>query len=354
MSQMIKVSRVRRFVYTENSRHGPCAGPDLFYRLHMNLRQLQTLCEIVDRGLKVTEAAQATHRSQSSATRQIRLLERQLGFSLFVRSRNKLLGITPQGEEILSIARRMLQDAENMLRIGKNVAHDQEGDFTIATSHTQVRYVLPPVIRQFIERYPRVRLSIRQGNTEQCCDLVALGKADLAICSDPIIVPHELVQIPCFWLYRSVITPRKHPLLRVKPLTLDALARYPLIAYGEAFSGRWIVNKTFADKGLSPRIVLSAVDADVSKVYVGMGLGIAIFANVAFDPKHDAHLRRIDARHLFKPSQLDLVLRRHTCLRTFVFDFIHMFAPKIERADIEQALFRKNAPLTPPTHLPEL
>lgn len=320
----------------------------------MNLRQLRTLCEIIDRGLRITDAAQATYRSQSGVTRQIQLLERELGFALFVRNRNKLLRVTPQGEEIVKVARRMLQDAENMLRIGRNVAQDEEGDFTIATTHTQVRYVLPPVIRRFIEEHPKVRLSIREGYPEQCCDHVALGKADMAICADPMNIPNELVQIPCFRLYRSVITPPKHPLLKVKPLTLEALARYPLITYGEAFSGGWIVNKTFADKGLTPRIVLSAVDADVSKVYVGMGLGIAIFASVAFDPKLDVHLRRIDARHLFQPSHLDLILRKHSYLRNFMLDFIRMFAPKLDRADIQEALFRKNTPLIPPTDLPEL
>lgn len=320
----------------------------------MNLRQLRTLCEIVDRGLRVTDAAQATYRSQSSVTRQVQLLERELGFELFVRNRNKLLRMTPQGEEILGIARRMLQDAESMLRIGRNLARDDEGEFTIATTHTQARYVLPPVIRRFIEAYPKVRLSIRQANPEQCCELVALGKADLAICADPMDTSNELVQIPCFRLYRSVITPPKHPLLRMKQLTLDALARYPLITYGEAFDGRWIVNETFAERGFRPRIVLSSVDADLSKVYVGMGLGIAIFASIAFDPKQDAHLRRIDARHLFKPSYLALAVRRHSYLRTFMLDFMHMFAPKIKRADIEEALFRKNAPLTPRMHLPEL
>jgi LysR family cys regulon transcriptional activator len=320
----------------------------------MNLRQLRTLCEVVDSGLRVTDAAQATYRSQSSVTRQIQLLERELGFELFVRNRNKFLRITPQGEEILGIARRMLHDAENMLRIGKNLARDEEGDFTVATTHTQARYVLPPVIRQFVEKHPKVRLGLRQGSSHQCCELVALGKADLAICSDPTNVPDELVQIPCFSLYRSVITPPKHPLLGIKPLTLEALARYPLITYGEAFNGRWIVNKTFADRGLHPTIVLSAVDADVSKVYVGMGLGIAIFVSVAFDPKQDAGLRCIDARHLFKPSYLNLIARRHSYLRTFVFDFIHIFAPKIERVDIEDALFRTNASVTPRMQLPEL
>jgi len=320
----------------------------------MNLRQLQTLCQVVDRGLKVTDAAHATYRSQSSVTRQVQLLERELGFALFVRNRNRLLRMTPQGEQIVSIARRMLQDAENMVRIGKDATHTAEGEFSIATTHTHARYVLPPVVRQFVGRYPQVKLAIRQGSPEQCYELVALGKADLAICADPMNIPGDLVQVPCYRLFRSVITPPKHPLLRTKPLTLEALARYPLITYGEGYSGRWIVTRTFAEKGLTPRIVLSAMDADVSKVYVGMGLGIAIFVTVAFEPKQDSYLRRIDARHLFKPSHLELIMRRQSHLRTYMYDFVQMFAPKVGRPDVEEALFSKGPVQTPRGYLPEL
>lgn len=320
----------------------------------MNLRQLTALCEVVDRDLRISHAAQATFRAQSTVTRQIQLLESELGFELFVRNRNKLLRLTPQGEEILQIARGMLRDAENMRRIGKNTAEDATGGFTIATTHTHARYVLPAVISEFIRKYPKVALSLRQGNPLQCCELVASGKADLAICTDPRDVAEDLAQIPCYRLHRSVITPRRHPLLRIKPLTLEALARYPLITYDQAFSGREVVNRTFADAGLSPTIVLSAADADVSKVYVGMGLGIAIFASVVFDPEQDAHLRRVDVRHLFKPGTLKLVFRRYSYLRTYMFDFIRMFAPRVDRTLVNEALFRKRAPYAARMTLPEL
>lgn len=320
----------------------------------MNLRQLKSLCEIIDRGLRISDAADATYRSQTSVTRQIQQLERELGFELFVRRRNKLLGVTPQGNEIVQIARRMLQDAENMRRVGKNLLNDEAGDFTIATTHTHARYVLPPVIRKFVEKYPAVRLSMRQGNPAECCQLVAQGKADLAVCSDPRDPPQEVVEIRCYKLYRSVITPLGHPLLQESPLTLEALARYPLITYDEAFSGRWIVNKTFADRGLNPRIVLSAADADVSKVYAAMGLGIAIFVTVAFDSKQDTDLCRIDARDLFKPSFLNVVLRRHTYLRSYMVDFMQMFAPGLSRDTVEEALFTRPQGLAVSVTLPEL
>lgn len=319
----------------------------------MNLRQLKTLCEVVDRGLRITDAAHATHRSQSSVTRQVQLLEKELGLELFVRKGNRLLRITPNGEEILGIARRMIQDAESMRRIGRNAAQDERGSFTIATTNFQAKYVLPPAIRTFLATYPQVKLSLRQGTPAECRDLVLLGKADLAICTAEDI-PDGIVALPCYRLYRSVMTPLRHPLLRVKPLTLEALARYPIITYDEAFSGSGIVNKTFADAGLKPNIVLSVVDADVSKIYVSMGMGIAISASVAFDAKQDVNLRCIDARHLFKPSDLSMVLRRHSHLRKFMFEFMHLFAPRIDRGDVEEVLFRKNAAPLPRTPLPEL
>lgn len=319
----------------------------------MNLRQLRALCEVVDHGLRISQAAQAIYRAQSSVTRQIQLLEEELGVELFVRSRNKLLRLTPQGEEIVRIARRMLRDAENMRRVGRDAAGAEEGEFRIATTHTHARYVLPPVIARFVRRHPHVRLSLRQGNPTQCCELVATGRADLALCTDPRESGPELVEIACYRLPRSVITPRSHPLLRMAPLTLEALARYPLITYDEAFSGRDVVDRTFAEAGLSPTIVLSAADADVSKVYVGLGLGIAIFASVVFDPRQDRHLRRIDARHLFPAGTLTLVLRRYALLREYMFDFIRVFAPHIERGAIEETLLRKrSAPAR--AQLPEL
>lgn len=320
---------------------------------NVNLRQLQVLCEIVDSGLSVTDAAQAIHRSQSNVTRQLQLLEKELGLELFARNRNKLLSLTPQAEEIVSLARRILQDAENVLRIARNMANDERGPFTIATTNFQARYVLPPAVDRFVEKYPKVRLSLRQGTPAQCYELLALGKADVAICAGENI-PEELAAIRCYRFYRSLLVPPGHPLLRVKQITLEALAEYPLITYDEAFSGASIIKKAFADKGLSPRIVLSAADADVSKIYVGRGMGIAIAASIAFDPKHDDNVRRIDARHLFKPSHLSIILRRHAHLRNFMVDFISMVAPKLDRRTVDEAVFRKNTPSVSRARLPEL
>lgn len=305
----------------------------------MNFRQLKAICEIVDSGLTVTGAAQATHRSQSSVTRQVQQLEDELGFKIFTRNRNKLMCLSPKGEEILLLARRMLQDAEDMKRIGRDAAEEKRGTLTIAMTHVQARYVMPPVIHRFMQQYPQVALSLRQGNPGQCCTLVAAGKADVAICSDPKDLPEGLVRLPCYTLHRSVITPRRHPLLRIKPLTLEALVRFPLITYDEAFTGRLVIDKAFTDRTLRPTIVLSASDADISKIYVGMGLGIAIFDSIAFDQRQDVDLRCIDARHLFEPSHLNLVIRRDGYLRSFMYSFIQMFAPRLTKQVVDDALF---------------
>lgn len=319
----------------------------------MNLRQLKTFCEIADRGFRITDAAHATHRSQSSVTRQIQLLEKELGCELFARKGSRLLGMTPHGREILEIARRVILETESMRRVGSNAAKSEHGTFTIATTNFQAKYVLPAAVRQFVATHPHVRLSLRQGSPGECRDLVSMGQADLAICA-PMDIPDTLVALTCYRLHRVVMTPPRHPLLRVKPLTLEALARYPLITYDEAFSGSGLVHKTFGDAGIKPNIVLSVVDSDVSKIYAGMGMGIAIAASVAFDPKQDAGLRCIDARHLFRPSDVSIILRRHSHLRTFMFDFIELFAPNLERGAIENALFRRSPVSAPRTTVVEL
>lgn len=210
-----------------------------------------------------------------------------------------------------------------------------------------------PAIAKFVAKYPKVRVSLRQGTPAQCYELLTSGKADLAICAGADI-PEELAHIRCYRFYRSILTPLRHPLLRIRPLTLEAIAQYPMITYDEAFSGASILRKAFSEKELTPNIVLSAVDADVSKVYVGMGLGIAIAATIAFDPKQDLKLRCIDARHLFKPSHLSLILRRNAHLRNFIVDFMTMVAPKIDRALIKETVFRKTARRNSRTALPEL
>lgn len=304
----------------------------------MNLMQLKALCEVLDHGLSISAASKSLFRTQPSITRQLQELEKELGFDLFVRQRNKLLGVTPQGEYIVAIARRMLADARNMQHVGEEVSKDGAGQFSIATTHTQARYTLPRVIRAFMADHPKVSLTLRQGTPAQCHDLVERGRADVAVCTETQTRSEEVTVIPCYGLSRSVVTPPGHRLLRAKSLTLQSIARYPIITYDEGFSARSIVDKAFADAGITPHVVLSAIDADVSKAYVEMGLGIAILATIAFDPKRDANLRRIDAKRLFPPSTLGIVVRRNNHLPRYMMDFMRLFAPALKRVDLRKAV----------------
>lgn len=318
----------------------------------MNLRQLATLCEVVDQGLKLSAAAERLHRSQPSITRQIQELEHELGTPLFLRKRNKILGLTPQGREILTSARRILRELNSIKSASEDTGSASCGEFTVATTHTQARYSLPHVIRQFKSEYPNVHLSLRQGTPVQCAELVARGAADIAICTETQDELEEVTAIPCYRLNRSVVVPRAHPLLKVKSLTLEVIASYPIITYAEGFSGRSVLNQAFSERGLSPNVVLSAIDADVSKAYVEMGMGIAILATIAFERRRDAELRSIDARHLFPASTLRVAVRRHGYLRPYMLTFIKMFAPNVTRATVERALGGERIPS--PRQLPEL
>lgn len=309
----------------------------------MNLKQLKALCEVIDCGYTISGAAQSMYRTQPSITRQIQELEKELGTKLFVRQRNKILGMTPQGREIEAIARRMLEDAKNMHRVSDDLSQVAAGEFSIATTHTQARYTLPPVIRKFMESHPRVKLTLRQGTPAQCYGLVAQGRADIAICTETQNQPEDVVVMPCYGLSRSVVTPPGHPLLRAKPLTLAAIAGYPIITYDEGFSARSIVDKAFADSSLTPNVVLSAIDADVSKAYVEMGLGIAILATIAFDARKDVNLRRLDAKRLLVPSTLGIVVRRNSYLRSYMIDFMRLFAPALKKSDVDDAVAGRRA-----------
>ena len=209
---------------------------------------------------------------------------------------------------------------------------------TIATTHTQARYSLPPVIKRFTARYPKVKLILRQGSPMQIAALVTSGEADIAIATEAIEQFQELVMLPCYQWNRCVIVPPKHPLLKLKKLTLEAINQYPIITYDFAFTGRSKINQAFADRGLEPNVVLTAIDSDVIKTYVELGLGVGILANMAFDAKRDKTLRSIDASHLFEPSTTRIGISRNNYIRGYIFDFIEMFAPHLDHASIQAKL----------------
>lgn len=304
----------------------------------MKLQQLRYLCEVANQGLNLSKAAEILHTSQPGISKQIRLLENELGVDIFVRNGKRVVETTPPGRAILEIAERMLRDAKNLKQVGQEFANEASGSLTIATTHTQARYALPSAIKHFTARYPKVRLVLRQGNPTQIAELVTSGVADIAIATEAIELFSELVMLPCYQWNRCVIVPSRHPLLKLKELTLEAIAEHPIITYDFAFTGRSKINQAFDAKGLVPNVVLTAIDADVIKTYVELGLGIGILAQMAFEPSRDRHLRAIDASHLFEPSTTRIGISRNSYLRKYVYDFIEMFAPHLDRTAVVAAM----------------
>ena len=304
----------------------------------MKLQQLRYLTEVVRRGLNVSEAAEALHTSQPGVSKQIRALEDELGIQVFARHGKRLVSVTEPGKAVISIAERILAEAQNLRRAGEEFANDALGTLTIAATHTQARYALPKAVAAFKRRYPRVELLIQQGNPTQICDQVSAGEADLGVATEMIALRPELISLPVYQWNRCVVVPPRHALLKAQPLTLDAIAAYPIVTYDFAFANRSLVNRAFEQRGLTPNVVLTAFDADVIKTYVELGLGVGIMARMAFDPHRDRHLRSIDASHLFPSSTTRLGIKRGAYLRRFAYDFIELFAPALTHDLVAKAV----------------
>ncbi|UJP04782.1 MAG: HTH-type transcriptional regulator CysB [Nitrosomonas sp.] len=304
----------------------------------MKLQQLRYLCETAHQNMNLSRAAKTLHTSQPAISKQIQMLEEELGVEILQRNGKRVVGITAPGQLIIQTATRMLRDADNLKRIAKEFSSEDSGTLTIATTHTQARYALPPVIQRFTARYPKVKLILRQGNPVQIATLVSSGEADVAIATEAIEHFHELVMLPCYEWNRCIVVPPKHPLLKRKPLTLEAINQYPVITYDFAFTGRSKINQAFAERGLEPNVVLTAIDSDVIKTYVELGLGVGILANMAFDAKRDKNLRAIDASHLFESSTTRIGISRNSYIRGYIFDFIEMFAPHLDHAAVQAKL----------------
>jgi LysR family cys regulon transcriptional activator len=304
----------------------------------MNLQQLRYLCAIVDNGLNVSDAAETLFTSQPGVSKQVRQLEDELGVQVFVRAGKRLASITPAGEAVVAAARRALKEIENLRSVGAEYKSEDEGTLAIATTHTQARYVLPRVVRDFLGRYPKVKLELHQGNPMQVALQTAHGDADVGIATEALASFPDLVTLPCYQWNRCVLVPRGHPLTKTKLLTLAALARHPIITYDFAFTGRSQINAAFDAEGLTPKVVLTALDSDVIKTYVELGMGVGIIAEMAFDPARDTAFERLDAGHLFAPSTTRLALRRGVFLRGYIYDFITLFAPALDRTTVDAAL----------------
>ena len=304
----------------------------------MNLQQLRYLCAVVDHGLNVSVAADALFTSQPGISKQIRQLEDELGVPIFIRQGKRLAALTAGGEVIVATARRALQELNNLKRVGAEFKSEDTGALAIATTHTQARYVLPPVLKRFSERYPKVRLLLHQGNPAQVAEQTQRADVDVGIATEALADYPGLVSLPCYTWNRCVLVPKGHPLGKVRPLTLEALARYPIVTYDFSFTGRSQINAAFASKGIEPNVVLTALDSDVIKTYVELGLGVGIVAQMAHDPARDTQFDKLDAAHLFAASTTRLALRRGVYLRGFVYEFITLFAPQFDRSAVDAAL----------------
>lgn len=311
----------------------------------MNLQQLRYLCAVVDHGLNVSDAAAALRTSQPGISKQILQLEEELGIEVFVRRGRRLATLTPAGRIVVATARKALAEIGNMTRIADEYRNEDAGTLAIATTHMQARYVLPNVLRAFAQRYPKVRLVLRQGNPRQVAEHTIAGDTDLGIATEALADYPELVTLPCYDWNHCVVVPRAHPLAKHRGrLALETLAQHPIVTYDSSFTGRSRISAAFAARGIEPNVVLTALDADVIKTYVELGMGVGIVAQMAFDPARDQRLARLDASHLFAPSTTRLALRRDAFLRGYVHAFIALFAPKYGRAAVDAALAGARVP----------
>ncbi len=304
----------------------------------MNFQQLKYLREVARCGLNISTAANVLHTAQPGISNQIRQLEDELNIQIFERNGKRLVGITQPGRAVLAMAERVLREIENIKQIGHEFTHDANGSLSIATTHTQARYALPPVIKTFKEQYPNIRLHIHQGNPTQIAQMVVSGAADLAIATEGMDEFEDIVVLPCYQWNHCLVAPPGLPILREEPLTLQAIAAYPIVTYELAFAGRMRINDAFSEVGLRPNVVLAAIDADVIKTYVELGLGVGLIANMAYDEKRDVNLRMRDVGHLFAPSTTRIGLRRGAHLRGFSYAFIELFASHLDRRTVDEAM----------------
>ena len=304
----------------------------------MKLQQLRYIWEVARHGLNVSATADSLFTSQPGVSKQIRQLEDELGVQIFQRSGKHLIDTTDAGAEVIEVAGRILGEVENIQRIAQEHSDASRGSLSIATTHTQARYVLPPTIKSFITRYPDVALHMHQGTPLQISELAVNRSVDFAIATEALELFDNLVMLPCYRWNRSIIVPDGHPLTQVHPLTLKAISEYPIVTYVFGFTGRSQLDDAFAKAGLEARVVFTAVDADVIKTYVRLGLGVGIAATLAYNAEDDAGLRALDATHLFDYSVTKIGFRRGTFLRSYMYDFIRLFAPHLTRELVDCAV----------------
>jgi LysR family cys regulon transcriptional activator len=304
----------------------------------MNFQQLRTVREVARRNFNLTDAGVALFTSQPGVSRQIRELELELGVDIFERNGKRLTGLTGPGKAISKIIDRLLLEAENLRNAVAEHANRANGTLTVATTHTQARYALPQAVQAFRLAFPDVRIVLQQSSPEHIADWVSSGRADIGIATEGLTQFDDLVSFPCYRWGHLIVLPEGHPLLTRSPISLADLASYPLITYDLGFAGRSHIDDAFNNAQLKPDIVLTAMDSDVIKQYVSLGLGVGIVAAMAFDHGRDKGLRAVEASHLFAPNVTRLAVRKRAYLRSYAYSFIEQFVPGLTREEIESAV----------------
>lgn len=310
---------------------------------NLNFQQLRSVREAVRCGFNLTEAARALHTSQPGVSRQIRELEEELGVPLFARAGKRLTGLTSPGSYLMPIIERVLLESDNLRQAGQEFVGQQDGRLSVAATHSQARYAMPLAVQEFRGLFPGVKLHLHQGSPKQIAQMLLDGEAEVGVATEALGDYPQLVALPCYRWTHSVIVPPDHPLLDA-PLTLEILAQYPLITYDTGFTGRTRIDAAFENSGVAPQIVLTAMDADVIKTYVQLGMGVGIVAGMAYEAERDTQLRAVDAGTLFGINTTKLAVRRGSYLRGYVYAFIEAFSPTLTRSVVDAALDVDPAP----------
>ncbi|WP_318511395.1 HTH-type transcriptional regulator CysB [Photobacterium leiognathi] len=308
----------------------------------MKLQQLRYIVEVVNHNLNVSSTAESLYTSQPGISKQVRLLEDELGIQIFERSGKHLTKVTPAGEDIVRISRDILSRVESIKAVAGEHTHPEMGTLNIATTHTQARYALPSVIQGFTARYPKVSLHMHQGTPAQIADAVGKGRSDFAIATEALHLYQDMIMLPCYHWNRSIVVRSDHPLATKNNITIHDLATYSLVTYVFGFTGRSELDSAFNRSGLTPKIVFTATDADVIKTYVRLGIGVGVIASMAMDPETDKDLIAIDASHIFAASTTKIGFKKGAFLRTYMYDFMERFAPHLTRNVVDQAIALKN------------
>ncbi|WP_026349480.1 HTH-type transcriptional regulator CysB [Arsukibacterium perlucidum] len=309
----------------------------------MKLQQLRYIVEVLNHNLNVSATAESLYTSQPGISKQVRMLEDELGIQVFGRSGKHLTHVTPAGRDVIEIAQQILAKVESIKAVAKEHTLPDQGKLNIATTHTQARYALPSVISGFMQKYPKVSLHMHQGSPQQISEAASRGEADFAIATEALHLYGDLVMLPCYHWNRSIIVRQDHPLAQLgRKVAVEDVAQHPIVTYVFGFTGRSELDRAFAAKGLEPRIVFTATDADVLKTYVRLGLGVGVIASMAIDPQLDKDLVALDARHLFEASTTKIGFRKGAFLRTYMYDFIQRFAPHLTKDVVERANLLRN------------